>query len=492
MSNVPNILNFIGGEFTPLLSGKTFLQVTAPASGDHIANVCVSNADDVNIAVEAAQKSLEGWRSLTTMKRAKIMYKFRELVERDADEISRLIVLENGKNFAEARAEVAKGNETVEWACGMPSLLAGRRTEVSRGVTCYDVRDALGVVACIVPFNFPFMVPMWTVPIALTAGNCVILKPSEKVPLTMNKTAELMKEAGIPPGVFQIVHGTRDAVEGLCDAPGVKAVTFVGSSLVAKLVSQRCSKLNKRVMAMGGAKNHLVALEDCDAEGAARDIVASFAGCAGQRCMAASVLLLVGECSKLLTNVVQRAQALQLGQEKGQVGPVIDATSRARILSYIEGAISRGAKVLVDGRKMAQTNPGTWVGPTILLHQTHDDEAVRSEIFGPVLSVVRVKTWQDAIDIENSSPYGNAASIYTSIGAHAEWFSPRFRAGMIGVNIGVPVPREPFSFGGHALSTSKYGSFDVTGDGAMEFFTTRRKVTSKWTKIVGTFPTFNF
>eukprot|EP00501_MAST-03F_sp_TOSAG23-6_P000010 GSMAST32.ASY1.ANO1.10.1 assembled CDS len=440
MSNVPNILNFIGGEFTPLLSGKTFLQVTAPASGDHIANVCVSNADDVNIAVEAAQKSLEGWRSLTTMKRAKIMYKFRELVERDADEISRLIVLENGKNFAEARAEVAKGNETVEWACGMPSLLAGRRTEVSRGVTCYDVRDALGVVACIVPFNFPFMVPMWTVPIALTAGNCVILKPT-----------------GIPPGVFQIVHGTRDAVE---------AVTFVGSSLVAKLVSQRCSKLNKRVMAMGGAKNHLVALEDCDAEGAARDIVASFAGCAGQRCMAAS----------LLTNVVQRAQALQLGQEKGQVGPVIDATSRA--------PISRGAKVLVDGRKMAQTNPGTWVGPTILLHQTHDDEAVRSEIFGPVLSVVRVKTWQDAIDIENSSPYGNAASIYTSIGAHAEWFSPRFRAGMIGVNIGVPVPREPFSFGGHALSTSKYGSFDVTGDGAMEFFTTRRKVTSKWTKIV--------
>ena len=482
VEEIEEIYNFVGGAFTKS-SSNDFLDVHAPASGELIARVNVSNMSDVTTAVLAAQSAQVEWASLTNMKRSKIMFKFRELVERDTDELSALIVQEHGKNFAEARAEVAKGNETVEWACGMPSLMAGRRTEVSKGVVCYDVREPLGVVVSIVPFNFPFMVPMWTVPIALAAGNCVILKPSEKVPLTMNKTAKLMAEAGVPPGVFQIIHGTKDAVNGLCDAPGLRAVTFVGSSLVAELVAKRCRANGKRVLAMGGAKNHLVALEDCDTNGAAKDIVASFAGCAGQRCMAASVLVLVGECKDLMAKVVEHASALQKGQEKGQMGPIIDAASKARILGYINGAVERGAKCLVDGRSWAKDTPGHWVGPTVLFFDSVDDPCLREEIFGPVLSVVRVDTWQKAVDIENSSPFGNAASIYTSVGAHAEWFTPRFAAGMIGVNIGVPVPREPFSFGGHANSVSKFGDFDVTGDGAMEFFTNRRKVTTKWTKI---------
>eukprot|EP00941_MAST-03F_sp_MAST-3F-sp1_P004786 g4786.t1 len=478
-------VNFINNQFVDSQSTNT-LDVTAPATGKHLGTVVLSCKADVDVAVSAAKHAHSSWSKLTTMKRAKFMYKFRELVQRDADELAKLIVEENGKNFAEARAEVAKGVETVEWACGMPHIMCGRRCQVSRGVVCHDIRDSLGVVTCVVPFNFPFMVPMWTVPIALTAGNCVILKPSEKVPLTMNKTCQLMKEAGLPDGVFQVVQGSQEAVTSLCDHDDVKALTFVGSSKVANIVYQRCSKLGKRVLALGGAKNHLVALEDCDSEGASSDIVASSFGCAGQRCMAASVLLLVGECKDVLDKVVDKANALQGGQEKGMVGPVIDAQSQKRIFGYIDGAEKRGAKVLVDGRKWKNTKKnGTWVGPTVLLFDSHDDDAVRDEIFGPVLSVVRVKSWQQAVDIENGSEYGNAASIYTSIGAHAEWFTARFRAGMIGVNIGVPVPREPFSFGGHSLTTSKFGTYDVTGDGAMEFFTTRRKVTSKWTKIVG-------
>ena len=249
------------------------------------------------------------------------------------------IVLENGKNEAEALGDVAKGLETVEWACSMPQLISGDILKVSRGVTCHDVNEPVGVVACVVPFNFPFMVPMWTVPIALAAGNCVILKPSEKVPLTMQITAHLMKAAGIPDGVFQIVHGDVVAVQSICDHPDIVAVSFVGSSKVAEIVSKRCRALNKRVLALGGAKNHLVALDDCDVEMASRDIVASAFGCLGQRCMAASVLILVGDCEKLLQRVVERASALKAGQKKGQIGPVINAASQQRILKYVNGAM---------------------------------------------------------------------------------------------------------------------------------------------------------
>ena len=328
--------NFINGNFEKAV--KT-MDVFDPSTGEKITKVHLSTKEDVDVAVKAAKKAYPSWSNSTIRVRTQFLYKFRELVYEHKQALVDAIVLENGKNEAEALGDVAKGLETVEWACSMPQLISGDILKVSRGVTCHDVNEPLGVVACVVPFNFPFMVPMWTVPIALAAGNCVILKPSEKVPLTMQITAHLMKAAGIPDGVFQMVHGDVVAVQSICDHPDIVAVSFVGSSKVAEIVSNRCHALNKRVLALGGAKNHLVALDDCDIEMASRDIVASAFGCLGQRCMAASVLILVGDCEKLLQRVVERAGALKAGQKKGQVGPVINAASQQRILKYVNGAM---------------------------------------------------------------------------------------------------------------------------------------------------------
>mmetsp|Transcript_83872 Transcript_83872/g.237185 ORF Transcript_83872/g.237185 Transcript_83872/m.237185 type:complete len:357 (-) Transcript_83872:770-1840(-) len=326
-ASVPSLDNLIGGAYVPPTTGE-YMPVLAPATGEVIGNVAVSGAEDVEAAVLAARAALPGWRSLTCKSRAAVMFKFQQLMVTHMDELVDLIMLEGGKNRQEAVGDVAKGNETVEWACSMPQLMPGQLLAVSRGITCHDTRDPLGIVTCIVPFNFPSMVPMWTCPIALTAGNCVILKPSEKVPLTMNRISQLLKEAGLPDGVFQIVNGSVPTVNALVDHPDVKAVTFVGSSKVAEIVAKRCRAINKRVLALGGAKNHLVALPDCDAEMCARDIVASFAGCAGQRCMAASVLLLVGDTGDLLDRVCAKAAALVAGQQNGQVTIIIALTSR--------------------------------------------------------------------------------------------------------------------------------------------------------------------
>jgi acyl-CoA reductase-like NAD-dependent aldehyde dehydrogenase len=320
---------------------------------------------------------------------------------------------------------------------------------------------------------------MWTVPIALVLGNTVILKPSEKVPMTMHRVATLFEQAGFPPGVFNMVQGTREAVEAIIDHPSVKAVTFVGSSPVAKIVSNRCRALDKRCTALGGAKNHLVTLPDCEQEGAASDICVSFAGCAGQRCMAASVLMTIGQQKDLLDKLVAKAKAIEPGNGPGKLGPVIDEISYNKIISYIEDAEKNGAKLLLDGRSWKK-DKGCWIGPTIILHSSPHDKTMKEEVFGPVLSVYEAATWEEAIEIENANPFGNAASIYTTNGGNAEWFLARFRASMLGVNIGIPVPREPFSFGGLYGTKSKYGDMDITGDGAMEFFTNRIKITSKW------------
>jgi malonate-semialdehyde dehydrogenase (acetylating)/methylmalonate-semialdehyde dehydrogenase len=317
-------------------------------------------------------------------------------------------------------------------------------------------------------------------------GNVVILKPSEKVPLTMNKCAELFKEAGFPDGVFTMVHGTKDCVDALMESPMVKAVTFVGSSPVAKIVAQKCRSLNKRVTALGGAKNHLVALGDCEIDGASSDICASFAGCAGQRCMAASVLLLVGQQDELLKQLITKASAIQAGSGPGQLGPVIDGASYAKIISYIEAAEQDGATILLDGRLWSSKPEGNYIGPTIILHKSSNDKTMKEEVFGPVLSVFVTTSWEEAIAIENANPFGNAASVYTTNGGNADWFTSQFRASMLGVNIGIPVPREPFSFGGLYGTHSKYGDMDITGDGAMEFFSNRIKITTKWPVVRGT------
>jgi len=332
-----------------------------------------------------------------------------------------------------------------------------------------------------VPFNFPVMVPMWTVPIALGCGNAVILKPSEKVPLTMEFVASLMKQAGVPDGIFQTLNGTRATVEALVDHASVKAVTFVGSSPVAKSLQDRCNSLGKRALCLGGAKNHLCILPDADFDMCSSDIMNSFAGSAGQRCMAASVCIQVGKkgsFAKFNELLVAKAKALKAGQNPMEIGPLIDQASKDKVLRYINEAVNRdGAEVMVDGRPWGE-KPGFWVGPTILRHKSSQDAGVRDEIFGPVLSVLEVETYDEALAIENSNPYGNAASIYTSVGQHSEYFLERFSAAMLGVNVGVPVPREPFSFGG--MNDSNFAHRDITGDDGMRFFTQLRKVTQKW------------
>ncbi|KAH9087593.1 hypothetical protein LEN26_019944 [Aphanomyces euteiches] len=483
--------NFIHGVFTPAQNGA-YLPIESPSTGEIIGKVALSDSEDVEAAVAHAKQAFGPWSALTVKARAAIMLKFHELIRHNADELADLVVLENGKNKSEALASVLKGNETVEYACSLPQLIQGRVLEVSRGITCHEVRDPLGIIVSIVPFNFPVMVPLWTVPIALTTGNCVILKPSEKVPATMTRIAQLLTQAGVPPGVFQIIQGQIPAVDALVDHPDVNAITFVGSSPVAQLISRRCRAQDKRVLALGGAKNHLVALPDAPVDATGRDIVASFAGCAGQRCMAASVLLLVGPCDAIVEAVIAKAKALTRGTSAGQVGAIIDKASQRRIIQYIDEAEAGGAQVLVDGRSWAEEPKGYWVGPTVLLHTNKEDLALHHEIFGPVISVYQVSTFDEALAIENANPFGNAACIYTSNGGHAEYFQTRFRAGMIGVNIGVPVPREPFSFGGMYGTQSKYGDMDITGDGCVEFCTTRRKITAKWSSSEGHVDRANF
>jgi methylmalonic acid semialdehyde dehydrogenase len=487
---ISKIHNYIDGTKEQSPSDPSYIAVTSPTTSKVIAQVYKSTKEDVDRTVLSSKKAFESWSKLTIKSRVAILMKFNYLVKEHAQELAELIVQENGKNITEALADVAKGNETVEYACSLPQLAQGKTLQVSSQVTCTDHRAPLGIVASIVPFNFPFMVPFWTLPIAIAMGNVMILKPSEKVPLTMYKTVELLKQAGLPDGVVNLVQGDKDSVDYIIEHPDVRAVTFVGSSPVASIISSKCHNLNKRVLALGGAKNHLVALPDCSIPETARDIVVSSMGCAGQRCMAASVLLIVGNGvaqKKLLSSVVEMADKIELGTGSGQCGPVIDARSKEKILKFINDAESKcGAEILVDGRKKVgcmnggDEEGGNWIGPTIIQHVSPDDAAMKEEIFGPVLSVYHVKTWAEAIELENSNPFGNAACIYTSNGGSAEWFTSRFRASMLGVNIGIPVPREPFSFGGLYGTMSKYGDMDITADGGMEFFSNRIKVTSKW------------
>jgi methylmalonic acid semialdehyde dehydrogenase len=481
MASPQELQNFVAGAYKPPLEARPFVDVTNPADGSVVAKVPLCTAADVDDIVKEAKKAHASWASKTVKTRVQCLFKLKSIMEANADELTDIVVKEHGKTRPEALASLMKGIETLEYACSMPQLIQGRVLDVSTGVQCRESREPLGVVASVVPFNFPVMVPFWTVPIAIACGNCVILKPSEKVPMTMNRIAQMMNEAGVPPGVFNLVNGAVDAVNALIDHPDVKAFTFVGSTPVAKLLSQRCRSIPKKALCLGGAKNHLVVLPDADIEMTTGDIMNSFAGSAGQRCMAASVMLMVGEQKACLDRLCEKASAVKAGQGAGECPPVIDAAAVTRITKYINDAEAAGAKVLVDGRTWTGTangGKGFWVGPTIIQHTSPDDAAMKEEIFGPVLSVYICKDKDEAIKIENSSPFGNAASIYTSVGQHADWFTKRFDAAMVGVNIGVPVPREPFAFGG--WNDSKFGDMDITADGGIEFFTKRRKITTKW------------
>lgn len=466
------IPHFIGGQ--KVERGGTPILVSSPVDGSQLGQVLGADAALLEETVQTAQRAFENWSKVSLKDRVQPLYRFKHLVEQHIGELAELVTRENGKTLAESKAAIEKGVEVVEFACALPNFSTGDLLEVSRGVDCYTRRYPLGVVAGITPFNFPAMVPMWMFPIAIATGNSFILKPSEQVPMTPVRLAELFKEAGLPDGVFNVLHGGRETVEAILDHPGIAATAFVGSTPVAKLVYERGQKSGKRMLALGGAKNHLVVMPDADPEVTAKNVVASAMGCAGQRCMAASVMLAVGDCSAILEKIVEVAGAAKVGCD---LGAVISPTAKTRIEGYIERAHSNGAQILLDGRDKGPQN-GTYVGPTVIDGLKRGDESLADEIFGPVLSVLHVNSIDEALEIENANPYGNAAAIYTRDGATALYFEQNANAGMIGVNIGVPVPREPFSFGG--WNDSKFGIGDITGNDGVNFWTKTKKITKKW------------
>jgi malonate-semialdehyde dehydrogenase (acetylating) / methylmalonate-semialdehyde dehydrogenase len=471
-----DLTNFVGGKKVES-SGNRWLEVISPIDGTVLSRVPMSTPDDLDLAVENAKTAFEHWSKMPIKERVQVFFRYRMLLEKHSIELTALVSEENGKTLDEARAEIDKSIELTEFACSMPQLISGEIMEVSKGVECRTERYPVGVVASIVPFNFPAMVPNWTIPNALVLGNVMIMKPSEQVPLSTMRLAELLKEAGLPDGVFNIVHGDRDIVEAICDHPDIEAVSFVGSTKVAKIVYRRATSNLKRCLALGGAKNHLIVLPDAHPQMAASNIAASMSGCAGQRCMAASAMVAVGQSDHIIKLLCDEMQKLVVGQT---LGSVISKQAKERIELYITEAEAQGAKVLVDGRNAVVEGKegGFYVGATIIDYVRPDMAIAKEEIFGPVISIMRAKDVDEALDIENANPYGNAAAVFTQSGSWARYVMERASAGMIGVNIGVPVPREPFSFGG--WNESRFGVGDITGKSSIEFFTKLKKITTKW------------
>jgi malonate-semialdehyde dehydrogenase (acetylating) / methylmalonate-semialdehyde dehydrogenase len=468
--------NLIGGAPSPG-SGRE-LAVSSPYTGGTVGTVRLSTESDVDRAVRAAHAAWPAWRRTPLRERIEPLLRFRQLLLGELEPLSCTIASESGKTPAEAQAGVLRGIEVIDFAASLLNSDPGGALDVSRGVSCEYRRDPLGVVVGITPFNFPAMVPMWMFPIALTVGNAFVLKPSEKVPLAADRLGALAVSAGYPPGIFSVVHGDKVAVEALCQHPLTQAVAFVGSTEVARRVYALAAGAGKRALCLGGAKNQLIVAPDADPALTVRSIVDSFTGCAGQRCMAGSLMIAVGGADRLIDQVKSMAAQIPLGTG---MGALIDAPAKARLEAAIEQAASEGATVLLDGRSPtvpSQYAGGNWLGPTILDHVTFDMECARRELFGPVLSVIRVESLEQALGIEQENPYGNATSIFTSSGAAARLLSERATSGMIGVNIGVPVPREPFSFGG--TKQSKFGHGDITGPAAVDFWTDRKKITTKW------------
>jgi malonate-semialdehyde dehydrogenase (acetylating)/methylmalonate-semialdehyde dehydrogenase len=469
--------NFVGGKNVPSSSTRT-LPVTAPATGQVIAELPLCGAAELDAAVAKAVEAQKSWGTKPVNERVQVLYRLKALIESQVEQLAKICSRENGKTTAEAKASIARAVECVEFASSLPQLIAGRVLEVSRGVECKMVRYPLGVVAGITPFNFPFMVPLWMIPMAIGCGNAFILKPSEQTPLSAIEIARLLEEAGLPEGVFSVIHGDREIVEAICDHSRIQAIGFVGSTKVARLIYERSTAHGKRVRALGGAKNHLIVVPDADPEMTATNVVASVTGCAGQRCMAASALLAVGDVDHIIEKIKERMVQVVAGRE---MGAVISEKARERIAGYVERAEALGARVTLDGRaNVAAEAPegGYYIGPSIIDHATPDHEAACDEIFGPTLTIIRCKTLDEALAIENANPYGNAAAIYTNSGRVAQHFAERSSAGMVGVNIGVPVPREPFAFGG--WNDSSFGGGDITGEGAIDFWTKAKKITTKW------------
>jgi len=472
---IKKINNFINGRFENSTS-KT-IPVWNPQNGEKLTKVTCSSKKELNNAVSSAKSAFYKWSNLTLKERVDIFYEFRNELKNNITSLANSICQENGKTFEEARAEILKGIELTEFACSMPQIIHDEIQEVSRGVECRSSHVPLGIVASITPFNFPIMVPMWTIPNAIVLGNCMILKPSEQTPVGASKIAELLKKSGLPDGVFNVINGDKNIVEAICDHEDISAISFVGSTKIAKNVYQRTTSNFKRCLSLGGAKNHLIVLPDANEEMASNDIIASMSGCAGQRCMAASAMLGVGKIDSIINKIASKAKTIVAGKN---LGAVISEEAKIRIEKYIEEAEKSGAKIILDGRgvKVSGKENGYYVGLTILDHVKPEMKIAQEEVFGPVLAIIRTNEIDEAIAIENNSQYGNASSVYTQDGNLANYVTEKVSAGMVGVNIGVPVPREPFSFGG--WNESRFGVGDITGKSSINFWTQLKKRTSKW------------
>jgi malonate-semialdehyde dehydrogenase (acetylating)/methylmalonate-semialdehyde dehydrogenase len=479
-ARVPSL---IAGQWTSGCSDRHG-SVHNPSTGEVIAETPFCTPDDVQRAVESAHTAFPAWAETPVVDRARVMFRFRELLERHLDELAAIVTREHGKNRSEAKAGILRGIEVVEFACGIPSLITGSKLpNIARDVDIEAVRHPLGVCVGITPFNFPAMVPLWMFPIALVCGNAFILKPSEKVPLTAVRLGELLLEAGLPPGVFQIAHGDKVCVDALLTHPLVKAISFVGSSPVAKSIYETGTRYGKRVQAAGGAKNHVLIMSDADLDQAVAALSTAAYGCAGERCMAASVAVPIGSVADdFVARMCAQANSLSVGPtDSGQavdVGPLITGEHRDRVASSLDTAAQEGARVVCDGRPRGQSLPGFFLGPSVVDHVTPAMRVGREELFGPVLSVMRVDSLEAAIEIGAHSPYGNGASLFTRSGWAAREFQRRFPAGMIGINVGVPAPMAWFPFTG--WNGSFFGDLHIQGVEGMQFYTQHKVTLSRW------------
>jgi malonate-semialdehyde dehydrogenase (acetylating)/methylmalonate-semialdehyde dehydrogenase len=464
-------------------AGRAGGTITNPATGAVLAEVPYAEADDIDRAVRAAHQAFLTWRDVPVVDRVQVLYRYKALLEKHAGDLAATLTSENGKTAGDAIAEVRRAIQMVEVACGMPSLMMGDSlNDIAAGIDCKTIRQPIGVCAGITPFNFPAMVPMWMHPFAIACGNTFVLKPSEKVPLTPTYAIQLLHEAGLPAGVMNLVHGAKPAVDALLRHPLVKAVSFVGSTPVAKYIYATAAGAGKRVQALGGAKNHMVVMPDADMRKTVEAIIGSAFGAAGERCLAGSVLVPVGDAAgPLLDLLIARTQAMTVGdgsQTGVEMGPLVTAEHCRRVTGYVEKGVAEGAVPLVDGRKHKPAGSGYFLGPTIFDHVTPEMTIAREEIFGPVLSVMRVKTLDDAIELVNRSPYGNATAIFTASGKSAREYSSRCEVGMVGVNVGVAAPMAFFPFAG--WKHSFFGDLHAHGKDAVVFYTEQKVIMSRW------------
>ncbi len=493
MSIANNIEHYIGGRLAANTSGR-MQDVTNPASGRVTAKVALAGAADVDAAVAAAQAAFPAWADTPPIRRARVMFKFLELLNQHRDELAHLITAEHGKVFTDAQGEVTRGIDIVEFACGIPQLLKGDYTEqVSTGIDNWTLRQPLGVVVGITPFNFPVMVPMWMFPVAIAAGNTFVLKPSPTDPSPSLLMAELLKKAGLPDGVFNVVQGDKVAVDALLEHPDVKAISFVGSTPIANYIYETGARHGKRVQALGGAKNHMVVMPDADIDQTVDALIGSGYGSAGERCMAISVAVLVGDAAdKVMPKLIERARSLKVldGENlAAEMGPIVTRAAHERITGYIEQGVKEGAKLLVDGRGFdAQSagegcGDGFWMGGTLFDHVTPDMRIYREEIFGPVLSCVRVHDLKEAVELINAHEFGNGVSCFTRDGNVAREFSRRIQVGMVGINVPIPVPMAWHGFGG--WKRSLFGDMHAYGEEGVRFYTKQKSVMQRWPESIG-------